>query len=49
MRKWHVRFREGGWVAWEDGTDPKQGHTEPSWWSAWAFALLHADPSAEVC
>lgn len=49
MRKWHVRRSGAGWVAWEDGRDPKKGQSEPSWRSAWAFALLHADPAAEVC
>lgn len=50
MPKWHVRRLAGAWVAYEDGRDPsKEGHPEPSWWSAWAYALVRANPNAEVC
>lgn len=49
MPKWHVRRLAGVWVAYEEGRDPSKGHPEPSWWSAWAYALLRANPAAEVC
>ena len=49
MRGWHVRRRNGVWTAWEDGRDPERdGYEARSWWAAWAYALLNADPGAAV-
>ncbi len=50
MPKWHVRRLAGAWVAYAEGcvNPSEQGHPAPSWWSAWTYALVHANPAAEV-
>lgn len=48
MPKWVVHHEAGQWLAWEEGDRKATEWPFSSWRSAWAYALVRANPAAEV-